>query len=51
MASTVKAITQDTFDVVVKENIDDFEMEENEAIRDAIKQFESQVSYVFCFYF
>jgi hypothetical protein len=38
-----KRITQETFDAVVKENIDDFEMDEEEAMEDAVKQFESQV--------
>ncbi|EDV26595.1 Armadillo repeat-containing protein 6 [Trichoplax sp. H2] len=37
-----KRITQETFDAVVKENIDDFEMDAEEAVEDAIKQFESQ---------
>ena len=41
--ASVKAITQDTFDSVVKENINDFEMDNDEAVQDAIKQFESQV--------
>jgi len=41
--SSVKAITQDTFDSVVRENINDFGMQESEAVEDAIKQFESQV--------
>nr|XP_002125662.1 armadillo repeat-containing protein 6 isoform X1 [Ciona intestinalis] len=38
----VKAITQATFDAVVQENIDDFDMEPNEALEDAINQFLSQ---------
>eukprot|EP00163_Fabomonas_tropica_P029543 TRINITY_DN6364_c0_g1_i1.p1 TRINITY_DN6364_c0_g1~~TRINITY_DN6364_c0_g1_i1.p1 ORF type:complete len:490 (+),score=104.01 TRINITY_DN6364_c0_g1_i1:56-1525(+) len=38
----VKRITQDTFDSVVKENIDDFDMTPEEAIADAVSQFESQ---------
>ena len=38
-----KQITQETFDAAVKENIDDFEMTPEEAIEDAVKQFEAQV--------
>uniref|UniRef100_H2YM59 Armadillo repeat-containing domain-containing protein n=1 Tax=Ciona savignyi TaxID=51511 RepID=H2YM59_CIOSA len=38
----VKAITQATFDAVVQENIDDFEMDPSEAVQDAIGQFTSQ---------
>lgn len=37
-----KRITQETFDAVVKENMDDFEMDAQEAVADAVKQFESQ---------
>lgn len=44
--SAVKAITQETFDSVVKENIDDFEMDPKEALEDAIDQFTKQVSLV-----
>ena len=40
----LKTISQETFDSVVKENIEDFEMDDQEALNDAIKQFESQVS-------
>ena len=39
----VRVITQDTFDAVVKENIEDLEMGRKEAIEDAKKQFEAQV--------
>jgi len=38
----VKVITQETFDEVVKENIDDFDMEAEEALNDAVEQFEKQ---------
>ena len=38
-----KQISQDTFDAVVKENIEDFEMSPQQAIDDAVKQFEAQV--------
>ena len=48
MASSVRAITQETFDTVVKENIEDFEMDELEAINDAVEQFKSQVMTWFC---
>ena len=38
----VKVITQETFDDVVKENVEEFGMEMAEAIRDAKEQFEKQ---------
>ncbi len=42
MAATVsKRISQETFDSVVQENVDDFEMEWSEAVADAIQQFEA----------
>ncbi|XP_077989439.1 armadillo repeat-containing protein 6-like [Glandiceps talaboti] len=37
-----KRISQETFDSAVKENIEEFCMEPDEALEDAIKQFESQ---------
>lgn len=37
-----KRITQETFDEVVRENIEDFEMELRQAIEDAANQFRSQ---------
>ncbi|XP_038077647.1 armadillo repeat-containing protein 6-like [Patiria miniata] len=37
-----KRITQDTFDEVVKENIEEFEMSPEEALNEAIQQFETQ---------
>ncbi|XP_056374162.1 armadillo repeat-containing protein 6 [Hyla sarda] len=37
-----KWITQETFDAVVQENIAEFDMEPEEALNDAIQQFESQ---------
>lgn len=40
--SQTKWITQETFDAVVKENIDDFEMDLDEAVEDAKQQFQSQ---------
>ena len=39
----VRVISQETFDSVVKENMDDFGLEKEEAIKEAISQFESQV--------
>lgn len=39
----VKVITQETFDAVVKENVEEFEMELEEARKDAIQQFIAQV--------
>lgn len=38
----VKVITQETFDAVVKENVEEFEMELEEARKDAIQQFIAQ---------
>eukprot|EP00051_Salpingoeca_urceolata_P008003 m.102664 g.102664 ORF g.102664 m.102664 type:complete len:540 (-) comp15521_c1_seq3:108-1727(-) len=37
-----RRITQETFDEAVKENIEDLEMEPEEAVEDAVTQFESQ---------
>mmetsp|Transcript_39247 Transcript_39247/g.92556 ORF Transcript_39247/g.92556 Transcript_39247/m.92556 type:complete len:502 (+) Transcript_39247:135-1640(+) len=37
-----KRITQDTFDEAVRENMDDFDMPREEAIKDAMEQFEMQ---------
>ena len=39
----VRVITQDTFDAVVKENIEDLEMGRKEAVEDAREQFVAQV--------
>ena len=41
-----KQVTQGTFDDVVKENIQEFEMTIGAAITDAVQQFESQVGFV-----
>ena len=35
-------VTQSTFDAAVRENIDEFDMDEDEAIEEAYKQFEMQ---------
>ncbi|KAM9719109.1 armadillo repeat-containing protein 6 [Menidia menidia] len=37
-----KRITQETFDAAVRENVEEFEMDPDEALRDAVEQFESQ---------
>ncbi|KAJ3594885.1 hypothetical protein NHX12_004190 [Muraenolepis orangiensis] len=37
-----RRITQETFDAVVSENIDEFEMGADEALREAVEQFDSQ---------
>ncbi|KAL2098121.1 hypothetical protein ACEWY4_007328 [Coilia grayii] len=37
-----RRITQETFDAVVRENIEDFEMDAEDALKEAIEQFESQ---------
>ena len=39
----VKVIEQETFDAVVQENIEEFDLSKEEAIKDAISQFEAQV--------
>ena len=39
-----KVISQETFDAAVQENIEEFDMEEIEAIEDAVKQFTEQVA-------
>lgn len=43
----VRVTTQETFDSVVQENEEDLGMEHDEAVQDAIKQFEAAV----CTYF
>ena len=40
--ANLKRISQETFDSVVEENVNDFEMMPAEALADAIKQFQSQ---------
>ena len=37
-----KQITQETFDAVVRENIEEFEMDLEEAVQDAMDQFKTQ---------
>lgn len=37
-----KRITQETFDAAVRENIEEFEMRPEEAVKEAVEQFESQ---------
>ncbi|KAM6920069.1 armadillo repeat-containing protein 6 [Lycodopsis pacificus] len=37
-----RRITQETFDAAVKENMEEFEMDPDEALREALEQFESQ---------
>ena len=39
----VRVITQETFDCVVKENMEEFEMVKEDAIKEAKDQFETQV--------
>ncbi len=36
-------ISQETFDAVVKENMEEFEMEAEEALNEAVEQFQAQV--------
>lgn len=40
-----KQITQETFDDVVKENMEDFDMAVEDAIEDAVVQFQTQVKF------
>lgn len=40
--SSEKRITQETFDEVVRENMDEFEMEKQQALEDAVSQFKTQ---------
>ena len=44
-------ISQETFDEIVKENMDEFGLEKEEAIKEAIKEFESQVNNLYFFPF
>lgn len=37
-----RRITQETFDAAVRENVEDLEMDPDEAVREAVEQFESQ---------
>lgn len=39
----VRVITQETYDEVVKENMEEFDMTPDEAIKEAVAQFEAQV--------
>ena len=39
----VRVITQETFDCVVKENMEEFDMGKEDAIKEAKDQFETQV--------
>lgn len=43
----VKVITQETFDAVVKENVEEFGLEVEEARKDAIQQFIAQVLFYY----
>ena len=38
-----KRITQETFDEVVRENMEEFDLSHEEALKDAVEQFTSQV--------
>ena len=39
----VRVISQETFDAVVKENVEDLEMSQDEAVKEAKEQFKAQV--------
>lgn len=47
----VRVITQETYDEVVKENIEEFDMSPEEAIKEAVAQFEAQVSFFLPYFF
>ncbi len=38
----VRVISQETFDAVVRENVDDLGMAQDEAVKDAVEQFKAQ---------
>ena len=40
----VRVISQETFDAVVKENMEEFDMSREEAVQEAVEQFQSQVN-------
>lgn len=40
----VRVIKQETYDEIVKENMEELDMSPEEAVQDAIKQFEAQVT-------
>lgn len=42
MKMAKRRITQETFDDAVRENMEEFEMDPEEALREAVEQFESQ---------
>lgn len=42
MKMAKRRITQETFDDAVRENREEFEMDPEEALREAVEQFESQ---------
>lgn len=39
---STRRITQETFDAAVRENMEEFEMDPEEALKEAVEQFESQ---------
>jgi hypothetical protein len=41
----VRVISQETFDAVVKENMEEFDMSREEAVKEAVEQFQSQVKH------
>ena len=47
----MRVISQETFDEIVKENMDEFGLDKDEAIKEAIKEFESQVNNLHFFAF
>ena len=47
----VKIISQETFDAVVKENIEEFGLDAEEATKDAVEQFKAQVTTNFLSHF
>ena len=45
----VRVVSQETYDEVVQENIDEFSMSPEEAIAEAVKEFEAQVRLTFLY--
>lgn len=39
----VRVISQETFEATVRENMNDFDMSQDEAIQDTVEQFKAQV--------
>lgn len=47
---STRRITQETFDAAVRENMEEFDMEPDEALGEAVEQFESQGKFWWNYY-